>query len=231
MCGGPDDGGADLRSKPNGGGGAVQHGEGPMVVDSEDMGATVIAVVTRRLINPCPGFAMGIRTMVVVTVQGAPRGWGFCMGRCSPSIPKWVTYTRRRGNVCHQPQPLQNLVLNTYSNSRQSDMSCLSRFTCFLRSTGQGVIPESQRQWYASFSCCAYQLVSKHCPRVTVHKLCRICRSTSSTMIHSLKYFISVDRPSLTKMSILISVSEVGRDGNARDGGTSSHKFAKDGGT
>jgi hypothetical protein len=42
-----------------------------MVVDGEDMGATVIAVVTRRLINPCPGFAMGIRTMVVVTVQGA----------------------------------------------------------------------------------------------------------------------------------------------------------------
>ena len=54
------------------GGGAVQHGEGPMVVDGEDMGATVIAVVTRCLINPCPGFAMGIRTMVVVTVQGAP---------------------------------------------------------------------------------------------------------------------------------------------------------------
>ena len=80
MCGGPDDGGADLRSKPNGGGGAVQHGEGPMVVDGEDMGATVIAVVTRRLINPCPGFAMGIRTMVVVTVQGAPPSYSVYVG-------------------------------------------------------------------------------------------------------------------------------------------------------
>ena len=146
-----------------------------------------------------------------------------------------ASYTRTRH--CHQPQPLRNLVRsilnisNTYSGSRQSDMSCLSRFTCFLHSTGQGAIPESQRQRYASFSCCAYQLVSKHSPRVTVHKLCRICRSTSSTMIHSLKYFISIDRPSLTKTSISLSVSKVGRDGNARDGGTSSHKFANDGGT
>ena len=54
------------------GGGVLFSMVRPMVVDGEDMGATVIAVVTRRLINPCPGFAMGIRTMVVVTVQGAP---------------------------------------------------------------------------------------------------------------------------------------------------------------
>jgi hypothetical protein len=47
-------------------------GRGPMVVDGEDMGATAIAVVTRRLINPCPSFAMGNRTMVVVTIQGSP---------------------------------------------------------------------------------------------------------------------------------------------------------------
>ena len=48
-------------------------GGGPLVIDSEDAGATVIAVVARRLlISPCPGIAMGVRTMVVVTVQGAP---------------------------------------------------------------------------------------------------------------------------------------------------------------
>jgi hypothetical protein len=51
----------------------VVGGGGPMVIDSEDAGATVIAVVARRLlISPCPGIAMGVRTMVVVTVQGAP---------------------------------------------------------------------------------------------------------------------------------------------------------------
>ena len=44
-----------------------------MVNDGDDAGATVIAAVARRLlINPCPGFAVGVRTVVVVTVQGAP---------------------------------------------------------------------------------------------------------------------------------------------------------------
>jgi hypothetical protein len=44
-----------------------------VVIDDEDAGATVIAEVTYRLlISPCPGFAVGIRTMVVVAVQGAP---------------------------------------------------------------------------------------------------------------------------------------------------------------
>ena len=142
----------------------------------------------------------------------------------APPVPK-------RANVCHHPVSItgHSLILSTYSGSWQSAMSCLSRFTCFLHSTGQGAIPgESQRQGYVSFPCYAYQLVSKHSPRVTVHIL---CRSTSSTMIHSLKYFISIDRPSLMKTRVMISVSEVGWDGNARDGGTSPHKFAKDGGT
>ena len=39
----------------------VGRGEGAMVVDGEDMGATAIAAVTRRLINPCPSFATGNR--------------------------------------------------------------------------------------------------------------------------------------------------------------------------
>ena len=84
MCGGPDDGGADLRCEPNDGG-AVQHcGAGAMVVDGEDMGASAIAVVTRRLINPCPSFATGNRTMVVVTIQGGPpRDDGLCHQRPS----------------------------------------------------------------------------------------------------------------------------------------------------
>ena len=51
---------------------------GAMVIDGEDAGATIIAVVARRLlISPCPGFAMGVRTMAVVTVQGASRGYSF----------------------------------------------------------------------------------------------------------------------------------------------------------
>jgi hypothetical protein len=51
---------------------------GAMVIDSEDAGATVLAVVARHLfISPCPGFAMEVRTMVVVTIQGASRGYSF----------------------------------------------------------------------------------------------------------------------------------------------------------
>jgi hypothetical protein len=49
-------------------------GGGPVVIDGEDLEAIVIAVVLPcLLVNPCPGLAMGIRTMVVVAVQGAPR--------------------------------------------------------------------------------------------------------------------------------------------------------------
>ena len=53
---------------------------GPIVFDgdSEDTArghteASVIAMVTLRVAfaNPCPGYAVGIRTMVVVAVQGA----------------------------------------------------------------------------------------------------------------------------------------------------------------
>ena len=67
-------GGADMRGGLDGQGHVLRGwGGGPMVIDSEDAGATVIAVVARRLlISPCPGIAMGVRTMVVVTVQGAP---------------------------------------------------------------------------------------------------------------------------------------------------------------
>ena len=44
-----------------------------MVIDGDDAGANVIAAVARRLlINPCPGFAVGVRTMVLVTIQVAP---------------------------------------------------------------------------------------------------------------------------------------------------------------
>ena len=47
-----------------------------MVIVGEGAGATVIAVVTHRLLNnPCPSFAVGVRTMVVVTVQGARISW------------------------------------------------------------------------------------------------------------------------------------------------------------
>ena len=46
----------------------------PMLVDDEDSEAIVIAVDTLHLLNSlCPGFAVGIRTMVVVAVQEAPQ--------------------------------------------------------------------------------------------------------------------------------------------------------------
>ena len=62
-------GGADMRGGLDGRGHILRGWGGPMVFDSEDAGATVIAVVARRLlISPCPGIAMGVRTMVVVTV-------------------------------------------------------------------------------------------------------------------------------------------------------------------
>ena len=73
---------------------------------------------------------------------------------------------------------------------------------------------------------CAYHLVSRHGPRATVHIL---RQSTSSTTIHFFTYSISIDRPSLTEMRVIMTVSEAGRDGIANDGGTRSHKFAKDG--
>ena len=63
---------AVIRMGPDGGG-TVLCGEGPMLVDDEDSEAIIIAVDTLCLLNsPCPGFAMGIHTMVVVAVQGAP---------------------------------------------------------------------------------------------------------------------------------------------------------------
>jgi hypothetical protein len=111
-------------------------------------------------------------------------------------------------------------------------MSYLAPSTSSLQSTetiGQGPISgESQRHRYASFSCSDCQLVTKRGPRATVHIL---RRSTSSTMIHSLTYFISIDRPSLTGTRMVLTVWKVGGDGIANDGGTNSHKFAKDGET
>ena len=50
---------------------------GPVVTNGEDTEVTDIAGITLHgfpFANPCPGYAVGIRTMVVVAVQGAPSG-------------------------------------------------------------------------------------------------------------------------------------------------------------
>ena len=47
---------------------------GPVVTDGKDTEVTNIAGITLRgfpFANPCPSYAVGIRTMVVVAVQGA----------------------------------------------------------------------------------------------------------------------------------------------------------------
>ena len=137
--------------------------------------------------------------------------------------------------VCHYPHPRPPMVRAQYLLSQSpgmSDLSYLSPSTSSLQSTeriGQGAIcGESQRQThrYASFSFGAYQLVSKHGPRATVH---RLIRSTSSTTIRFLTSFISIDRPSLTETRVISSLLMVGRHGTVKDGGTNSHKFVKDG--
>jgi hypothetical protein len=81
----------------------------------------------------------------------------------------------------------------------------------------------------ASFSCSVCQFVIKRGPRPTVHVL---LQSTYSTIIPFLTSFIFIDRPSLTETRVMLSVSLVGGHGtDMNDGGTNSHKFAKDGET
>ena len=114
-------------------------------------------------------------------------------------------------------------------------MSCLAPFTCFLQSTkriDQRAIlhDDTQRQRYASFSCCAYWLVIKHGPLATV-TVFELLRFTSSTMIPFLTSFISIDRPSLMETRVIGTKSLVGGHGTAKDGGTNLHKFAEDGET
>ena len=113
-------------------------------------------------------------------------------------------------------------------------MSCLALFTRFLQSTkriDQRAIlrDESQRQRYASFSCCANRVVIKHGPQAAVHLV--LFRFTPSTMILFLTSFISIDQPPLTEMRVILTVSTVGGHGTVNDGGTNLHKFAKDGET
>ena len=109
-------------------------------------------------------------------------------------------------------------------------MSCLSPFTSFLQSTEkiQSTI-RSKFQWrrYASFSCCANRLMSKHGPQTTVHIL---RRSTSSMMILFSMYSISIGHFFWAKTRMMAPVSSEGSgNGPTNDGGTTSHKFAKDG--
>ena len=117
------------------------------------------------------------------------------------------------------------------SRSNSPEMSHLTPPTSSIQSTETirpcAIRGESQPQRYASFSC-AYQIVSQHSPQATV----RILRGfTSSTTIPLLTFFISTDRLSSTETRVIRSVPLGGRDGAANDGGTNSHKFAKDGGS
>ena len=85
----------------------------------------------------------------------------------------------------------------------------------------QGVISViSQRRRYASF--CYVQLVSEYDPLATVHIQ---HRSTSSTMIRYLTYFISIGRllHVQTKTKTRITTNIIG--------GTNPHVFAEDGET
>ena len=93
---------------------------------------------------------------------------------------------------------------------------------------GQGspaIRGKSQQQRYASFSC-AYRIVNNPGSRATAHIL---RGSTSLTTIPFLTYFIFIGRPSLTETRAMTSVPLEGANGTANDGGTNSHKFAKDG--
>ena len=112
-------------------------------------------------------------------------------------------------------------------------MCCLALFTGFLQSTKRidqsANRDESQCQKYASFSCYAFWLVIKHGIMATV-TVPELLRFTSSTMIPFLISFISIDRPSLTETRVIGTKLLVGGHGTVNDGGTNSHKFAKDGG-
>ena len=103
-------------------------------------------------------------------------------------------------------QRLFSTTSSSILNPHRPDMSYLAPSTSPFHCTGRigqyAIRGESQRQRYASFSCYAYQILSNG-PRATVHIL---SRSTSSTMIHSLTSFVSIDQPSLTEMRVIISV-------------------------
>jgi hypothetical protein len=88
-------------------------------------------------------------------------------------------------------QVLNLNVFNTYPPGMAPSISSPQS----TEGIGHGVIrgeSDSEQQRCASLSH-AYQLVSKDCLQETVHIL---RRSTSSTTIHSLTYFLSIDRPS-----------------------------------
>ena len=125
-------------------------------------------------------------------------------------------------------------ILNNKPNTYSLGMSYLAPSTSSLHSTEttrQGAIGgESQPQRYALFSGSAYyqSVLNKLGPWATVHKL---RGSTSSTTIPLLTYFISIDRPCSMEKRMMRSVHLEGENGSANDGGTNSHKFAKDGET
>ena len=95
---------------------------------------------------------------------------------------------------------------------------------------GQAIRDESQQQRYAPFSCSGCLFVVKHGQRPTVHWHA-LLQSTCSTMIPFLTSSTSIDQPSLTETRVILTESAVGGDGTVNDGGTNSHKFAKDGET
>jgi hypothetical protein len=126
----------------------------------------------------------------------------------------------------HPSRPHAGLMLHTYS----PNMSCLTPSTSSTERISQGTIhSESQLQRYASSTCHAYQVVSKHGSRATVHWHA-LRRCISWMMIRFLISFISIDLPSLTEVRMTITFSQEGRDGTVKSGGTSSGAFAKEGG-
>ena len=92
---------------------------------------------------------------------------------------------------------------------------------------------ESDKQYVASSNSrgtlpCLVLFVIKHGARPTVHVP---LQSTFSTTIPFLTSSISIGQPSLTETRVIGTKSLVGRNGTVNDGGTNSHKFAKDGET
>ena len=102
-------------------------------------------------------------------------------------------------------QRLFSTTSSSILNPHRHDMSYLAPSTSPFHCTGRigqyAIRGESQRQMYAS-SCCACQLLIDG-PRATVHIP---SQTTSSTMIHFLTSFISIDQASLTETRMIISV-------------------------
>ena len=98
-----------------------------MVIIGEGAGATVIAVVTRRLLNnPCPSFAVGVHTMVVVTVQGAPHSRYTYLLRKNLSPFPWLerlspsgAFKIRKKSVCYRD--LNEIVICVAYNAINRD--------------------------------------------------------------------------------------------------------------